>query len=195
VSGTELRAVIPAALLSHPVTAGVTAMNGDSMGFTDGYFGYPQSNLVSFNVMPAGYLGTFTASPSCASALPLMARERTYSATLLPDGSLEWTGPTLNPPSQYRHRTLSRAEISEDVFSFFIDIDRDPQDCDFAGLWDDMGGGSFLNISGRGSGTIRDGEITGMMGGLFAFYDPDSHVAGGWRVCRATDHRFRFVKQ
>lgn len=53
VSGTELTAVIPAALLSRPGTFGVTVMNGDVMGFTDGYVHYPRSNSVGFTVMPA----------------------------------------------------------------------------------------------------------------------------------------------
>lgn len=195
VSSTELRAVIPAALLDRPSAAVVTVMNGDPMSVSDGFVSYPRSNAVGFSVMQAVYLATFAASPSCASALPSMARERTYTAAPLPDGSLAWTGPTLNPPSG--HRTISSATFSEDVFSFFIDVDRDPQSDDFHGLWDDMGGGTILNISGKGSGRVHDGEITGMMDGLFAFYEPDPTPNVVWigHYCLAADHRFRFVKQ
>jgi hypothetical protein len=193
VSSTELTAVIPAALLSDPRTAGLTVMNGDIMGVTDGYFNYPRSNSVSFTVMQAVYLATLAASPSCASAIPSTARERTYTAKLLPNGTLEWTGPTLNPPSG--HGTISSATISENAFSFFVDYDRDPQSDDFHGLWEDMGGGTILNISGKGSGRLHDGEITGMMDGLFAFYEPDPNVVWIGHYCHATDHRFRFVKQ
>lgn len=192
VSQTELSAVIPAALLSRPGTAGLTVMNGDSMGFSDGYVGYPRSSSVSFSVMPAVYLATFEASPSCASALPSTARERTYTARLLPDGSLEWTGPTLNPPSAHGHETISSATISENTFSFFVDTDRDPQSDDFHGLWEDMGGGTILNISGKGGGRLHDGEITGTLDGLFAFYEPNPWAG---HYCKATDHRFRFVTQ
>ena len=45
-----------------------------------------------------------------------------------------------------------------EVFSFPIDIERDPRSDDFHGRWDDMGGGTFLNISGNGSGRVADGE-------------------------------------
>ena len=140
--------------------------------------------------MPASYLVTLRASPSCASALPLSARERTYSAALRPDLRLDWTGPTLNPPSA-GNTTISRATIGEDAFSFSIDVHRDPQSDYFQGLWDDMGGGTVLTIAGKGSGTINDEEINGTMGGLFAFYDVWSIA----HYCEATDHRFRFVKQ
>jgi hypothetical protein len=125
--------------------------------------------------MPASYLATLQASPSCAAALPLSARERTYSTALLPDGRVDWTGPTLNPPAAH-NRTVSGATISEDVFSFFIDVDRDLQSDFFEGL---------------GNGTISDEEITGNMGGLFAFYDVWSIA----HYCEASDHRFRIVKR
>ena len=187
---TELRAVIPAARLIHPGAVGVTVMNGDIRGLADGYLGYPRSNSVRFRVMPASYFATLRASPSCASTLPPNARERMYSATLLPDGRLDWTGPTLNPPAAH-NRTVSGATISEDVFSFFIDVDRDLQSDFFEGLWDDMGAGTFLTIAGKGNGTISDEEITGNIAGLFAFYDVWSIA----HFCEASDHRFRFVKQ
>jgi len=187
---TELRAVIPAALLSRSGAWGVKVMNGDRVGFSNGYRGYPASNVVRFRVMPASYFATLRASPSCASALPPNAQERTYSATLLPDGRLDWTGPTLNPPAAH-NRTVSGATISEDVFSFFIDVDRDPQSDYFQGLWDDMGAGTLLTIAGKGNGTISDEEITGNMGGLFAFYDHWSIA----HYCEASDHQFRIVKQ
>jgi hypothetical protein len=67
---TKLRAVIPAARLIHPGAVGVTVMNGDIRGLADGYLGYPRSNSVRFRVMPASYLATLQASPSCAAALP-----------------------------------------------------------------------------------------------------------------------------
>jgi hypothetical protein len=141
------------------------------------------------------YMATFAASPSCASELPSAARERTYTAALLSDGRIEWTGPTLNPPSG--HRPISAGTFSEDAFSFFVDYERDPQSDDFHGIWDEMGGGTILNISGRGSGTVKDREITGLLNGVFAFYEPvpDPNVLLRGHYCSAADHRFRFVRQ
>jgi hypothetical protein len=52
VSSTQLTAVIPAALLKSPGSVQIVVMNGDVMGMTDGYFGYPRSNSVSFTVTP-----------------------------------------------------------------------------------------------------------------------------------------------
>ena len=140
------------------------------------------------------YTATFAASPACASALPSAARERTYTATLLSDGRIEWTGSTLRPPPG--HRPISSGTFSEDVFSFSIDVERDPQSDDFHGIWDDMGGGTYLTISGKGSGTVDDGEITGLLKGMFAFYEPvpNPNIVQVGHYCTAADHRFRLVK-
>ena len=52
VSSTQLTAVIPAALLQNPTSVQIVVLTGDSMGMSDGYFGYPRSNAVSFTVSP-----------------------------------------------------------------------------------------------------------------------------------------------
>jgi hypothetical protein len=52
VSSSELTAVIPATLLQSPTSVHIVVMNGDIMGMTDGYFGYPRSNSVTFTVIP-----------------------------------------------------------------------------------------------------------------------------------------------
>jgi hypothetical protein len=119
--------------------------------------------------------------------LPLRAQERTYSAALRPDGRLGWTGPTLASGA------ISGATISEDAFSFYIEGYRDPASEYFFGLWDDMGPDTFLQISGKASGTVHDEEITGTMDGPFTFYEPGRGT--GWHSCEATDHPFRMVKQ
>jgi hypothetical protein len=142
--------------------------------------------------MPTSYLVTLRASPSCAAALPLSAQERTYSTALLPDGRLEWTGPTLASGA------ISGATISEDAFSFYIEDYRDAGSPYFRGLRDDMGAGpgagAFLQISGKASGTINDEEIAGLMDGLFEIEYPDMGRGFG-QYCQAADHRFRMVKQ
>jgi hypothetical protein len=152
---------------------------------------------VDFPVGTAVYSATFTASASCASELPAPARKRTYAATLLPNGNIRWTGPTVNPPGG--HATISTGRIDGGVFTFSIDIDRDPQSDAFHGIWDDMGGGTILNISGKGTGTVHGNEITGMLNGLIAFYEPVVPPQPGvlitGRYCQATDHAFRFVRQ
>jgi IPT/TIG domain-containing protein len=51
-SSSQLTAVIPAKLLQSPVSVQIVVMNGDVMGMSDGYFGYPRSNSVAFNVAP-----------------------------------------------------------------------------------------------------------------------------------------------
>lgn len=52
VSSSQLTAVIPAALLQNPVSVQIVVLTGDPMGMTDGFFGYPKSNSVPFNVTP-----------------------------------------------------------------------------------------------------------------------------------------------
>ena len=51
VSSTELKAVVPAALLQNPGAAQVFVETGDPMGMTDGV-AYPRSNPVAFTVTP-----------------------------------------------------------------------------------------------------------------------------------------------
>jgi hypothetical protein len=52
ISSSQLTAVIPAALLQSPTSVQILVMNGDVMGMSDGYFGYPRSNSVTFTVSP-----------------------------------------------------------------------------------------------------------------------------------------------
>jgi trimeric autotransporter adhesin len=52
VSDSQLTAVIPANLLQSPTSVQIVVMNGDVMGMSDGYFGYPRSNSVTFTVTP-----------------------------------------------------------------------------------------------------------------------------------------------
>ena len=89
--------------------------------------------------------------------------------------------------------------LSDDALSFSIDVERDPQSDDFHGLWEDLGSGKVLNISGKGSGVVRGSEVTGAFDGLFALYDPLDPPQPGILLtahyCKARDHQFRFVKQ
>ena len=52
VRSSQLTAVIPASLLQSPTSVQIVVMNGDVMGMSDGYFGYPRSNSVTFTVTP-----------------------------------------------------------------------------------------------------------------------------------------------
>jgi IPT/TIG domain len=52
VSSSQLTAVIPANLLQSPDSVQIVVMNGDVMGMSDGYFGYPKSNSVTLTVTP-----------------------------------------------------------------------------------------------------------------------------------------------
>jgi IPT/TIG domain len=52
VSSNQLAAVIPAPLLQNPTMVQIVVLTGDSMGMSDGFFGYPKSNAVTFNVTP-----------------------------------------------------------------------------------------------------------------------------------------------
>jgi IPT/TIG domain-containing protein len=52
VNSAQVTAVIPAALLQSPTSVQILIMNGDVMGMSDGYFGYPRSNSVTFTVGP-----------------------------------------------------------------------------------------------------------------------------------------------
>jgi len=50
VNRNQLTAVIPAALVQEPVSVELVVLTGDSMGMSDGFFGYPTSNSVTFTV-------------------------------------------------------------------------------------------------------------------------------------------------
>jgi hypothetical protein len=52
VSSNQLTAIIPAGVLQRPTSVQILVMNGDVMGMSDGYFGYPRSNSVTFTVTP-----------------------------------------------------------------------------------------------------------------------------------------------
>ena len=52
IGGNQLTAVVPAKLLQSPTSFHIVVMNGDVMGMSDGYFGYPRSNSVTFTVTP-----------------------------------------------------------------------------------------------------------------------------------------------
>lgn len=52
VSRSQLTAVIPAKLLQSPTSVRIVVMNGDVQGMSDGYFGYPRSNALTFAVTP-----------------------------------------------------------------------------------------------------------------------------------------------
>ena len=52
VASTQLTVVIPAALLQNPASGQIVVLTGDSMGMSDGFFGYPKSNSVVFTVTP-----------------------------------------------------------------------------------------------------------------------------------------------
>jgi hypothetical protein len=52
VSSGQLSAVIPAALLQNPISVQVVVLTGDPIGMSDGFFGYPKSNSVTFTVSP-----------------------------------------------------------------------------------------------------------------------------------------------
>ena len=145
----------------------------------------------------AVYTATFTASATCAFVLEPEARERTYPGSLRSNGTIDWSGPTLNPPPG--HATISSGVLADNALSFSIDVERDPQSDDFHGLWEEFGSGKVLNISGKGSGVVRGSEVTGTFDGLFALYDPLDPPQPGilftTHYCTARDHQFRFVKQ
>ena len=50
ISDSQLTVVVPAKLLHSPTSFQIVVMNGDVMGMSDGYFGYPRSNSVTFTV-------------------------------------------------------------------------------------------------------------------------------------------------
>jgi len=104
-----------------------------------------------------------------------------------------------DPESTFRSRDHFFSSRLRHALSFSIDIERDPQSDDFHGLWEDLGSGKALNISGKGSGVVRGAEVTGTFDGVFALYDPLDPPRPGTlftaHYCKARDHQFRFVKQ
>ena len=153
----------------------------------------PGSTPAPASTVISTYDATLTASSSCDTNLPEGTRERMYTAMLNSGGRLDWRGPQLQSPQG--HTLISFAVLQGDQFSFNIDVERDVQSDDFHGLWEELGRGTSFNISGKGAGTIRDNSISGLLDGLFAFYDstgppPNTRVG---HYCQANDHRFTFV--
>lgn len=52
VNGSQLSVVIPATLMANSTSVQIVVLNGDVMGMSDGYFGYPKSNSLTFTVAP-----------------------------------------------------------------------------------------------------------------------------------------------
>ena len=52
ISSSQLTAVIPADFLQNPNSVQIVVLTGDPMGMSDGFFGYPKSNSVTFAVTP-----------------------------------------------------------------------------------------------------------------------------------------------
>jgi hypothetical protein len=75
VSTTELTAVVPAALLNDVGTVHVFVENGDIMGISDGFHGYPMSSPVDFTVVPPAS-GTSWAGRSSTSRATAVVKER-----------------------------------------------------------------------------------------------------------------------
>ncbi|HTI36585.1 MAG TPA: IPT/TIG domain-containing protein [Vicinamibacterales bacterium] len=67
VSATEVTAIIPVGLLETAATAAISVVNGDVMGWDDGVR-YPQSNTLTFTVLPASFPFISAISPSSAAA-------------------------------------------------------------------------------------------------------------------------------
>jgi len=184
----------------HTIVLSLTLVCGCSSRVVE-----PTANAGSRNMSAGGtvrdavaiFTATLIASAACASVLEPEARERTYTGTLRSDGTIDWSAPTLDPPSG--HATVSSGVLSDNALSFSIDVERDPMSDDFHGLWEDFGSGKVLNIAGKGSGVVGGSEVTGTFDGLFALYDPLDPPQPGIlftpHYCKARDHQFRFVKQ
>jgi hypothetical protein len=50
ISSKQITAAIPADLLQNATEVQIVVLNGDSMGMSDGFFGYPKSNSIVFTV-------------------------------------------------------------------------------------------------------------------------------------------------
>ena len=136
----------------------------------------------------ATYSATFTASPSCAPSVSTNVMARSYSATLLTDGRIQWSAPTMHPPPG--HSTVSNGSMSGDRFSFSLGLSHDIQSDAFNGIWDTLSASSSLTIEGKGDGMVQGTSITGAFDGPFVYYEGEQ-VTG----CFAADHRFTFMKQ
>lgn len=146
------------------------------------------SEPVTGSSVRAIYTATLTASTSCAGALPADTRSRTYTASLLADGNIRWSAPTVQQPPG--HRQVSSATLSGDLFSFVLGTKVDRQSDAFHGISEELGGGVVLLVSGGGSGMVRDSNISGTFDGLFEVY-----VAGMGSFCQARDHRFTLERR
>jgi hypothetical protein len=137
----------------------------------------------------ATYSATLSASPSCSDALPPDARVRHFVAGLYQNGSMRWTSATVTEPPG--HRQVSSAQFSGDQLAMNIGTPQDPQSDAFNGITDVLGTSGIVNISGAGSGVVRNGQISGTLQGVFSFYGPPNSqgmVTGVY--CAAADHTF-----
>jgi hypothetical protein len=152
----------------------------------------PLNPWFTSNIVVTVYSATFTASAACAQELPSAVRTRSYVASFMNDGSIQWSGPTVHAPPG--HRTISSGSLVGNRFSFSLGLKHDPQSDEFNGIWDNLSASEYFNIEGNGDGRIEGATISGSFSGLFAFYTRSATETGDvW--CKADDHGFSLVKQ
>jgi hypothetical protein len=136
----------------------------------------------------ATYAATLAASPACADRLPADARVRRFVATLNRNDSLRWSSPTVDEPGGHAQRSSGHLDGSR--FSLVIGTKEDPQSDAFHGITEILAGAGIVNIAGTGTGSVKDGQITGTFEGEFNFYHGHGDGTVDGIFCSAADHSF-----
>jgi hypothetical protein len=149
------------------------------------------------------YRASFTASKSCTQ-LPDDAKNRTYTATLVQDGArldVTLNGPGLNggkSPTEVKFSgRVADTTLTFDVYGiyggyyyyygFYFGT---------SVLLDQLSTTRYLDMFGKGTGTIGDSSISGTLAGSFVFIDaPNGLNQHGMRTtaCAQADHQFSFT--
>ena len=146
------------------------------------------------------YRATFTASKSCTQ-LPDDAKSRTYTATLVQDGArldVSLNGPGLNggkSPTEVKFSgRVADTTLTFDVYGgyyyyygFYFGTNV---------LLDQLSSTRYLDLFGRGTGTIADSSISGTLAGSFVFIDAPSGLNQRdmrTTACAQADHQFSFT--
>jgi hypothetical protein len=113
---------------------------------------------------------------------------RVYQATLFAEGRLKWSAPTIPESPDPQGSWL---KVDGGSVSLMVGAGWQSQGELFFGIWEDLGGGHELTISGRGSGRRVERAMSGTFEGDFHAWGGDSDSPG--ITCHAADHHFTFA--
>ena len=145
--------------------------------------------------LTGGWTMSLSASRSCRTKLPSIARERKYSASIQQESSqlrIALASPTLRWRDGPEGTLKTVGSLSGARVEFSIPTDSEEIDATTElDVNDEIGPGQTLGISGWVSGPATSGAVTATMSGLLIYRDLN---LGTTAVCNAPDHEVLFKR-